>query len=171
VLAGGPGDLVALVSRVGETTLRAHITDRMQPGFAADFALHGAQLFGPHCRVEDPRFVRAGWFTVLHGETIHYDLTVTNTGTIAFPEADVEVTDANCDAPPVPSTERQDLSAPPPPCTVRIVMAIMRADKQERLGDLIEGNTSMDRFAVALGVSAWRAVINKTGLSAAIGSR
>ena len=73
--------------------------------------------------------------------------------------------DANCDSPPAPSTERPDLSAPPPPCTVRMVGAIMRADKQGRLGDLMEGNTSMDRFAAALGVSAGRAVINKTGLS------
>ena len=36
-------------------------TDRMQGSFATDFALHAAQLFGPRCRVENPRFVRAGW--------------------------------------------------------------------------------------------------------------
>ena len=36
-------------------------TDRMQASFATDFALHAAQLFGPRCRVENPRFVRAGW--------------------------------------------------------------------------------------------------------------
>ena len=39
-------------------------TDRMQGSFATDFALHAAQLLGPHCRVEDPRFVRAGWLRV-----------------------------------------------------------------------------------------------------------
>ena len=39
-------------------------TDRMQGSFATDFALHAAQLLGPRCRVEDPRFVRAGWLRV-----------------------------------------------------------------------------------------------------------
>ncbi len=38
--------------------------DAMQRGFATDFALYGAQLFGPRCRVENPRFVRAGWLRV-----------------------------------------------------------------------------------------------------------
>ena len=36
--------------------------------------------------------------------------------------------------------------------------------EQGRLGDLLEGNTSMDQFADALRVSAGRVVINKTGL-------
>jgi uncharacterized protein (TIGR03435 family) len=72
--------------------------------------------------------------------------------------------DLNCDSPPVPSTERPDMSAPPPPCTVRMVGAMLRADKQGRLGDLMEGNTSMDRLADALRISAGRAVVNKTGL-------
>ena len=39
-------------------------TDRMQGSFATDFALHAAQLLGPRCRVENPRFVRAGWLRV-----------------------------------------------------------------------------------------------------------
>ena len=74
--------------------------------------------------------------------------------------------DVNCDAAPIaPSTERPDLSAPPLPCTVRMVGAMLRADKQGRLGDLMEGSTSMDRLADALRVSAGRAVVNKTGLS------
>jgi uncharacterized protein (TIGR03435 family) len=73
--------------------------------------------------------------------------------------------DVNCDSPPAPSTERPDLSAPPPPCTVRMVGAMLRADKQGRLGDLMEGNTSMDRLADALRISAGRVVVNKTGLS------
>jgi uncharacterized protein (TIGR03435 family) len=73
--------------------------------------------------------------------------------------------DVNCDSPPAPSTERQDLSAPPPPCTVRMVGAVLRADKQGRLGDLMEGNASMDRLAEALRISAGRVVVNKTGLS------
>ena len=72
--------------------------------------------------------------------------------------------DVNCDSPPAPSTERPDMSAPPPPCTVRMVAAILRADKQGRLGDLLEGNTSMDQFADALRISAGRVVVNKTGL-------
>jgi hypothetical protein len=52
-----PDGVVLLVAVNGRT-------DRMQPGFATDFALHGAQLFGPRCRIEDPRFVRAGWLRV-----------------------------------------------------------------------------------------------------------
>ena len=72
--------------------------------------------------------------------------------------------DVNCDSPPAPSTERADLSAPPPPCTVRMVGAILRVDKQGRLGDLMEGNTSMDRLADAFRISAGRVVVNKTGL-------
>jgi hypothetical protein len=52
--------------------------------------------------------------TALHGETIHYELTVTNTGTIAFAEADVEVTDGRCDAPPVLSGKADAGGAPDP---------------------------------------------------------
>lgn len=74
-------------------------------------------------------------------------------------------TDANCAAPANESADRVDLSAPPPPCTVRTVGADLRRDKQERLGDLMEGNTSMDLFAGALRFSVGRVVINKTGLS------
>jgi uncharacterized protein (TIGR03435 family) len=73
--------------------------------------------------------------------------------------------DVNCDAPPAPSMERPDLTLPPPACTVRMVGAMLRADKQGRLGDLMEGNTSMDRLADALRISAGRVVVNKTGLS------
>jgi len=73
--------------------------------------------------------------------------------------------DVKCDSPPAPSTGRPDLSAPPPPCTVRMVGAMVRADKQGRVGDLMEGNTSMDRLADALRISAGRVVVNKTGLS------
>ena len=72
--------------------------------------------------------------------------------------------DVKCDSPPVPSTERPDMSAPPPPCTVRMVGAMLRADKQGRLGDLLEGTTSMDRLADALRISAGRVVVNRTGL-------
>jgi uncharacterized protein (TIGR03435 family) len=73
-------------------------------------------------------------------------------------------TDVNCATPPAPSTVRADLSTPPPPCTVRMVGAILRADQQGRLGDLMEGNTSMDRLADALRIAAGRMVVNKTGL-------
>ena len=52
-----PGGAVLLVAVNGRT-------DRMQDSFATDFALHAAQLLGPRCRVEDPRFVRAGWLRV-----------------------------------------------------------------------------------------------------------
>jgi uncharacterized protein (TIGR03435 family) len=44
-----------------------------------------------------------------------------------------------------------------------MVGAVLRADKQGRLGDLMEGNTSMDRLADALRISAGRVVVNKTG--------
>jgi uncharacterized protein (TIGR03435 family) len=72
--------------------------------------------------------------------------------------------DVNCDQPPAPLTGRQDLSTPPPPCTVRMVGATTRADKQGLLGDVLEGTTSMDRLADALRIPAGRAVVNKTGL-------
>jgi uncharacterized repeat protein (TIGR01451 family) len=35
----------------------------------------------------------------MHGDTLHYELTVTNTGSVPFPAAEVHVTDAQCDPP------------------------------------------------------------------------
>jgi uncharacterized repeat protein (TIGR01451 family) len=37
----------------------------------------------------------------LHGDTLHYELTVTNTGSVAFPANAVHVKDEQCDDPPV----------------------------------------------------------------------
>lgn len=63
------------------------------------------------------------------------------------------------------------MTRPPPPCTVRTVGANLRADKQGQLGDLMERDTSMDRLAEALRISAGRIVVNKTGLSGKIDGR
>ena len=62
----GIGAIVArvlpLLTRDGAVLLVAvnGRTGRMQESFATDFALHAAQLAGAPCRVDDPRFVRAG---------------------------------------------------------------------------------------------------------------
>jgi uncharacterized protein (TIGR03435 family) len=73
----------------------------------------------------------------------------------------------NAGAPP-PASQRPDLSAPPAPCTMRTVGAFMRdrtGDRQGRLGDLMEGETTMDNLAITLRFTAGRFVVNKTGLS------
>lgn len=73
----------------------------------------------------------------------------------------------NAATPPLQG-QRTDFNAPPPPCTVRIVAAVLRdrsGDRQGRLGDLLEGETTMANLAMALRPSAGRVVVNKTGLS------
>jgi uncharacterized protein (TIGR03435 family) len=62
-----------------------------------------------------------------------------------------------------------DLTAPPP-CYVRTIGAMirdMRGDRQGRLGDLLEGDTTLDNLAQGLRMSTGRFVINKTGLPGA----
>jgi len=60
-----------------------------------------------------------------------------------------------------------DFNVPPPPCTFRIVAAPLRdlrGDQQGRLGDLLEGDITMDDLATALRAAAGCAVVNKTEL-------
>ncbi len=67
-------------------------------------------------------------------------------------------------APTLP--QRPDFSAPPPPCTLRAVAALLRdrqGDRQGALGDLLEGEATMDTLASVLRL-AGRVVIDKTGL-------
>ena len=67
-------------------------------------------------------------------------------------------------APPLP--QRPDFSTPPPACTTRIIggtLRDMRGDKQGKLGDLLEGEATMDMLATTLRISG-RVVVNKTNL-------
>jgi len=62
---------------------------------------------------------------------------------------------------------RSDFKAPPPSCTLRTVPAEFRdrfGDQLGRLGDLLEGETTMDNLAATLRMGAARVVVNKTGL-------
>ena len=73
---------------------------------------------------------------------------------------------ANAGTPP-PQRPREDYAAPPRPCTLRTVGASMRdvlGDKLGRLGDLLEGETTMANLAGLLRVSTLRTVVDKTGL-------
>ena len=66
-----------------------------------------------------------------------------------------------------PSRPVPDFKSPPPPCTMRQVNAFLRdreGDKLGRLGDLLEGDTTMANLAGFLRVWAGRSVVNKTGL-------
>src|SRR6185436_19110177 len=58
----------------------------------------------------------------------------------------------NAETPP-PTPPRPDFSAPPPPCTLRIVGAMLRdgrGDRMGKLGDLLEGEATMAILATAL---------------------
>jgi uncharacterized protein (TIGR03435 family) len=60
-----------------------------------------------------------------------------------------------------------DFKQPPPSCTTRIIGGLLRdqrGDRQGLLGDLLEGDVTMDLLADALRLGAGRVVINKTGL-------
>jgi uncharacterized protein (TIGR03435 family) len=74
----------------------------------------------------------------------------------------------DCSQPPDPETPRSrpDLSAPPPPCTVRTVGAVLRKHGSE-FGDLLEGDAPIGRLADALRLMALRGrpVVDKTGLT------
>ena len=74
----------------------------------------------------------------------------------------------DCGRPPDPETppSRPDMSAPPPPCTIRSVGAVLRKQGSE-LGDLIEGDAPMSRLAEALRLLGLRGqpAIDKTGLT------
>ena len=65
---------------------------------------------------------------------------------------------------PPPPPSRPDLKAPPPPCTLRVIGAVLRDRGGDGMGDLLEGETTMDNLASLLRVSSGRFVVNKTGL-------
>ena len=76
----------------------------------------------------------------------------------------------NAGTPPPPRSppQRPDFTAPPPPCTVRTLGAIVRdtfGDRLGRLGDLLEGETTMENLASTLRMATDRPVVNKTGLA------
>jgi uncharacterized protein (TIGR03435 family) len=65
---------------------------------------------------------------------------------------------------------RSDLSEAPPPCTLRVLKADLRAHlgasslRDGESGDLLEGDVTIDTLATALRIPAGRPVINRTGL-------
>ena len=66
---------------------------------------------------------------------------------------------------PPPPPSRPDFKAPPPPCTLRMVAAVLRGRGSAGMGDLLEGETTMENLAGAiLRISSGRFVVNKTGL-------
>ena len=80
--------------------------------------------------------------------------------------ADAALSTGTPQAPP----QALDLSAPPPPCTLRTIGAVirdLRGDRLGRLGDLLEGEATMNGLATSplLRVSTGRLVVNKTALA------
>jgi uncharacterized protein (TIGR03435 family) len=78
--------------------------------------------------------------------------------------AEAAQTTATPQAPP----QAQDLSVPPPSCTLRTVAAMIRdrrGDQLGRLGDLLEGEATMNDLATSLRFSTGRLVVNKTVLA------
>ena len=74
-------------------------------------------------------------------------------------------TDTDCSELPDPSATRPDFNAPPPPCTMRSVGAMLRKDGRA-LGDLLEGDAPIATFIDAIRIATrGRAVIDKTGLT------
>ena len=71
---------------------------------------------------------------------------------------------------PPPAAPRPDFNAPPPACTTRTIGAALRGrggDGLGQLGDLLEGETTLDDLATTLfRTGTGRFVVNKTGLSA-----
>jgi uncharacterized protein (TIGR03435 family) len=81
---------------------------------------------------------------------------------IAADRAAAEAALAAGTPPPLPT--HPDLTAPPPPCTLRSV-GIDPRRPQNLVGDLLEGETSMANLANFLRATVGRAVIDKTGLT------
>jgi len=79
----------------------------------------------------------------------------------------LQKSDADCStpAPPQQPAGRPDFTKPPPPCTVWMLGSPVRPDKQVDLGDLVEGEATMETLATALrNFGAGRPVVDKTGL-------
>jgi uncharacterized protein (TIGR03435 family) len=72
--------------------------------------------------------------------------------------------DADCSQPAPAPLSRPDFSAPPPPCTLRIVGAPLRPSAAEP-GDLLEGEAPIARIGDALRPTLRRPVVDKTGLA------
>jgi uncharacterized protein (TIGR03435 family) len=71
------------------------------------------------------------------------------------------------EAPQASEAQRPNLKMPPPPCSFRIVAAPMRdryGDGHGRLGDLLEGASTMAMLADLLRWSAARIIFDRTGL-------
>jgi uncharacterized protein (TIGR03435 family) len=69
---------------------------------------------------------------------------------------------------PPPRPETPDFKAPPAPCTLRTLAAVIRdrmGDGQGRLGDLLEGETTIANLAQGLRMTTRRLVVDKTGLT------
>lgn len=69
---------------------------------------------------------------------------------------------------PPPRPEIPDFKAPPAPCTLRTLAAVIRdrfGDGQGRLGDLLEGETTVANLAQGLRMTTRRLVVDKTGLT------
>jgi uncharacterized protein (TIGR03435 family) len=69
---------------------------------------------------------------------------------------------------PPPRQETPDLKAPPAPCTLRTLAPLIRdrmGDGQGRLGDLLEGETTIANLALGLRMTMRRLVVDKTGLT------
>jgi uncharacterized protein (TIGR03435 family) len=70
--------------------------------------------------------------------------------------------------PPPPRPGLPDFKVPPAPCTLRVIAAMLRdktGDGQGRLGDLLEGETTIGSLAQGLRMSTRLEVVDKTGLT------
>jgi uncharacterized protein (TIGR03435 family) len=73
--------------------------------------------------------------------------------------------DTDCSQPAPPPASGADLSAPPPPCKLRTVGAVLRKQGAE-LGDLLEGDAPIAILADALRIALrGRQVVDRTGLT------
>ncbi|HKE83697.1 MAG TPA: TIGR03435 family protein [Vicinamibacterales bacterium] len=70
--------------------------------------------------------------------------------------------------PPLPRPQTPDFKAPPPPCTLRTIGAVLRdrmGDGQGRQGDLLEAETTIGSLVNMLRMTTGRPVVDKTGLT------
>jgi uncharacterized protein (TIGR03435 family) len=81
--------------------------------------------------------------------------------------AERNAADARNATPPAAPRQRPDFSLPPPPCTFRTFNSVSRnlsGDKAGNMGDLLEGNGTMQGLANALRFITGRLVVDKTDL-------